>query len=47
MSTDALQHDVDAVAFGYPKGQIPRMDTLSFPADEKMMGITWWKPVRE
>jgi adenosylhomocysteine nucleosidase len=36
LSTDALQHDVDAVAFGYPKGQIPRMDTLSFPADKKL-----------
>lgn len=39
VSTDALQHDVDAVIFGYPKGQIPRMDTLSFPADEKMIQI--------
>ena len=24
------------VAFGYPLGQIPRMDTLSFEADEKL-----------
>lgn len=39
LSTDALQHDVDAVAFGYPPGQIPRMDTLSFPADEKLASI--------
>ena len=26
LSTDVLQHDVDAVAFGYPVGQIPRID---------------------
>ncbi|MBR6223277.1 MAG: 5'-methylthioadenosine/adenosylhomocysteine nucleosidase [Lachnospiraceae bacterium] len=36
LSTDALEHDMDAVAFGYPLGQIPRMDTLSFTADEKL-----------
>ena len=33
LSTDTLEHDMDAVAFGYPLGQIPRMDTLSFCAD--------------
>lgn len=36
LSTDALEHDMDAVAFGYPVGQIPRMDTLSFEADSKL-----------
>lgn len=36
LSTDALEHDMDAVAFGYPVGQIPRMDTLSFKADEQL-----------
>ena len=36
LSTDTLEHDMDAVAFGYPVGQIPRMDTLSFKADEKL-----------
>ncbi|MGN0298211.1 MAG: 5'-methylthioadenosine/adenosylhomocysteine nucleosidase [Lachnospiraceae bacterium] len=39
LSTDALQHDMDAVAFGYPLGQIPRMDTLSFQADEKLLEL--------
>lgn len=39
LSEDALQHDVDAVAFGYPLGQIPRMDTLSFKADEKLLDL--------
>lgn len=36
LSTDTLEHDMDAVAFGYPLGQIPRMDTLSFDADERL-----------
>ena len=31
-----LQHDVDAVAFGYEKGQIPQMDVMSFQADEAL-----------
>ena len=39
ISTDALHHDMDAVNFGYPLGQIPRMDTLSFPADEKLIAV--------
>ena len=30
---------MDAVAFGYPVGQIPRMDTLSFTADEKLRKV--------
>ena len=36
LSTDVLQHDVDAVAFGYPVGQIPRMKSLSFQADRRL-----------
>lgn len=39
LSTDALQHDMDATAFGYPLGQIPRMDTLSFEADKNLISI--------
>ncbi|MGN0335281.1 MAG: 5'-methylthioadenosine/adenosylhomocysteine nucleosidase [Lachnospiraceae bacterium] len=39
ISTEALQHDMDATQFGYPPGQIPRMDTLSFPADERMIAL--------
>lgn len=39
LSEDVLQHDVDATNFGYPLGQIPRMDTLAFKADEKMIEI--------
>ena len=37
ISTDALQHDMDAREFGYERGQIPRMETRSFPADEGLI----------
>ena len=33
LSTDVLHHDMDAVGFGYPRGQIPQMQEFSFPAD--------------
>lgn len=33
LSTDALEHDMDAVAFGYPLGVIPQMDCSVFVAD--------------
>lgn len=33
VSTDALQHDMDARKFGYRKGQIPQMEVFSFEAD--------------
>ena len=36
LSTDVLHHDMDAVGFGYKKGQIPQMKEFSFPADEKL-----------
>lgn len=39
LSVDTIEHDMDAVAFGYPVGQIPRMDTLAFKADEKLRGL--------
>ncbi|MFV0362109.1 MAG: 5'-methylthioadenosine/adenosylhomocysteine nucleosidase [Suipraeoptans sp.] len=45
ISTDSVQHDVNAVAFGYEVGQIPRMDTLFFKADEKL--ANWAKAVNE
>ena len=37
LSTDVLHHDMDSTGFGYPLGQIPRMDTLSFAADEMLL----------
>lgn len=39
LSTDTLQHDVDAVAFGYELGVIPRMEVSNFKASEEMMEI--------
>ena len=33
ISTDLVEHDMDASIFGDPIGQVPRMDTFSFPAD--------------
>lgn len=37
ISTDAVQHDVDATRFGDPLGQIPQLDTFSFPADQRLI----------
>lgn len=37
ISTDAVHHDMDATIFGDPIGQVPRMDTLAFPADPAMV----------
>ena len=37
ISTDARHHDMDATIFGDAIGQIPRMDTLAFPADEELV----------
>ena len=40
ISTDLVQHDVDAVNFGYEPGQIPQMDVFSFAADEALSALT-------
>lgn len=39
LSTDVVHHDMDARGFGYAKGQIPRMEVLSFPADESLIAL--------
>ncbi len=39
LSTDTVEHDMDAVAFGYPLGQIPRMDTFSFETDSALRAL--------
>ena len=36
LSTDAVQHDVDATVFGYRPGQVPQMDVFAFEADERL-----------
>lgn len=39
ISTDTLQHDVNAVGFGYELGVIPRMTTSVFKADEMLISL--------
>lgn len=39
ISTDALQHDVDATGFGYDYGVIPRMETSVFPTEESLTAL--------
>ena len=39
ISTDLIHHDMDAVAFGYPKGQIPQMDKFSFQSDSTLRSL--------
>lgn len=36
ISTDLVHHDMNAVAFGYKKGQIPQMEQFSFQSDEAL-----------
>ena len=36
VSTDAVQHDLDATALGYARGEIPYSDMSVFTADEEM-----------
>ncbi len=39
LSTDVVHHDMDAVGFGYPKGQIPQMEEFSFRADDALRSL--------
>jgi len=39
ISTDAVHHDLDVSIFGYARGQVPQVDTLGFPADEKLADL--------
>ena len=41
VSQDAMYHDVDAVAFGYPVGKVPGMDVTAFPADDTLIGYAF------
>ncbi|MCL2573520.1 MAG: 5'-methylthioadenosine/adenosylhomocysteine nucleosidase [Defluviitaleaceae bacterium] len=36
VATDLVHHDVNAGSFGYLPGQVPGMDALPFPADERI-----------
>lgn len=39
ISSDALYHDMDVTALGYPIGQIPQIDTFAFSADEQLASL--------
>ena len=39
VSTDAMYHDFDATEFGYKRNQVPGIDTIAFPADEKLISL--------
>ena len=41
VSRDAMYHDFDCNAVGYPTGQVPGMDVTAFPADEKLMALAY------
>ena len=41
VSRDAMYHDFDCNAFGYPSGKVPGMDVIAFPADEKLMELAY------
>ncbi len=36
VSEKAIQHDMDATIFGYALGQVPKLDSREFPADQAM-----------
>ncbi|MGD9474784.1 MAG: 5'-methylthioadenosine/adenosylhomocysteine nucleosidase [Eubacteriaceae bacterium] len=39
ISTDSVQYDMDARAFGHPRGEIPNMDTTFFKADAELVKL--------
>lgn len=39
ISSDCIQHDFDATAFGYRLGEIPRLDKVEFEADKELMEL--------
>ena len=41
ISNDAIQHDMDAVDFGYPKGEIPQMGVKEFIANPKLADLAF------
>ena len=41
VSRDAMYHDFDCNAFGYPTGKVPGMDVIAFPADETLMNYAF------
>ena len=41
ISVDAMYHDFDCCAFGYPRGRVPGTDVTAFPADDTLMAYAF------
>lgn len=39
LATGAVYHDVEAVAFGYERGQVPQMDVFEFPTSTELQDL--------
>lgn len=39
LATGAVYHDVEAIAFGYPRGQVPQMDVFEFPTSKELQDL--------
>ncbi|HSQ33413.1 MAG TPA: 5'-methylthioadenosine/adenosylhomocysteine nucleosidase [Peptostreptococcaceae bacterium] len=47
ISTDAIQYDFDTTVFGHKKGEIPRMESSTFVADEKLVKAAFESSLEE
>ena len=39
LATGAVYHDMEAVAFGYERGQVPQMDIFEFPTEKELVNL--------
>ena len=39
VATGAVYHDMEAIAFGYERGQVPQMDIFEFPVSEELAAL--------
>ncbi len=39
LATGAVYHDMEAIAFGYERGQVPQMDVFEFPTSEELIEL--------
>ncbi len=47
ISTDAIEYDFDTTVFGHKKGEIPRMETSTFIADERLIDFAYNSSINE
>lgn len=47
ISTDAIEYDFDTTVFGNKKGEIPRMETSTFIADERLINFAYNSSINE